>query len=101
MAQANIVSEIDNDDLWAERGNYWIRKLNPVPYYKAQVQISWRGEILDVSGGGQTFSIGRPSVFKGFCGQNCRVVQLLFDFCTARHHGQHAEIIPHRAIDPG
>lgn len=51
MAQANIVSEIDNDDLWAERDNYWIRKLNLVPYYKAQVQISWRGEIVDVSGG--------------------------------------------------
>jgi len=36
MPLATSVSEVDTDDLWAERGNYWIGKLNPVPYYKAR-----------------------------------------------------------------
>ena len=26
----------NNDDLWPERGNYWISKLNPIPQYKAR-----------------------------------------------------------------
>ena len=31
-----ISPQIDDGDLWAERGNYWISKLNPVPQYKAR-----------------------------------------------------------------
>ena len=36
MTLTTSVSEVDSDDLWAERGNYWISKLNPVPQYKAR-----------------------------------------------------------------
>ena len=33
---ANTIVKNDNDDAWAERGNYWQQKLNPVPQYKAR-----------------------------------------------------------------
>lgn len=32
-----MINLVDNkEDFWAERGNYWIKKLNPVPQYKAR-----------------------------------------------------------------
>lgn len=31
-----IASQNDNDDAWGERGEYWQKKLNPVPQYKAR-----------------------------------------------------------------
>ena len=33
---AHITSDNDNHDAWAERGDYWFQKLNPVPQYKAR-----------------------------------------------------------------
>jgi CRISPR-associated endonuclease Cas1 len=32
----NTTSQNDNDNAWAERGEYWQKKLNPVPQYKAR-----------------------------------------------------------------
>ena len=35
MLKENIVDD-DNDAAWADRGNYWLGKLNPIPQYKAK-----------------------------------------------------------------
>lgn len=32
----STTDQINNDDAWAERGNYWQQKLNPIPQYKAR-----------------------------------------------------------------
>jgi CRISPR-associated endonuclease Cas1 len=36
MLNTTIISENADHDAWSERGNYWLRKLNPVPQYKAR-----------------------------------------------------------------
>ena len=36
MLQAIPVNSNNNPDEWAERGDYWLKKLNPIPQYKAR-----------------------------------------------------------------
>ena len=58
---AHIASDNDSHDAWAERGDYWFQKLNPVPQYKAKRRHSVHKPLI-LSGHGVRLKVDRGTL---------------------------------------
>lgn len=61
MLNANIQAQNNDADMWANRGDYWIKKINPIPQYKAKKRRMIHKPLV-LSGHGIRLNIDRSTL---------------------------------------